>query len=185
MNDHKTIIIDVNLTRGLAVVLVVALVALALLAYLLLEHEQVSASSLDALTSGSAGMRQYYLTENDDYQGADADTACASGYHMASLWEILDTSNLKYNSDLGRTREDSGQGPPNQSIGWIRTGYGDGSTMISPGASNCRNWSVSVDPYRGTYAYLDYSWDNGADIGPWEFATLNCPGRIRVWCIED
>ena len=40
---------------------------------------------------------------------------------MASLGEIHDTSNLRYDTDLGLTLADSGFGPPIV-FGWIRTG---------------------------------------------------------------
>jgi hypothetical protein len=65
--------------------------------------------------------RKFYLTQ-DGYDGSQALSACAQGYHMASLWEILDPSNLSYDTSLGATVADSGSGPPNGS-GWIRTGF--------------------------------------------------------------
>ena len=55
--------------------------------------------------------KAYYLTQTT-HNGGQARSACAAGYHMASLWEILDTSNLRYNTELGFTQEDSGFGPP-------------------------------------------------------------------------
>ncbi|GAF99940.1 unnamed protein product, partial [marine sediment metagenome] len=45
MNDEKIILIDVNLTRGLAVVLVVGLLTIALLGYLAFGHEEAAASN--------------------------------------------------------------------------------------------------------------------------------------------
>ena len=49
------------------------------------------------------GPRKFYLTQAL-HNGAQALSACAQGYHMASLWEIHDTSNLRYDTDLGLTR---------------------------------------------------------------------------------
>ena len=111
---EKIIVIDINLTRGLAIVLAAALLLAATLGILAWGQQEAVASSPQAPAS-SAGMRQYYLTkdlyEGDEPTGTDGNGAgvCAAGYHFASLWEILDTSNLKYNADLGLTADDSGQ----------------------------------------------------------------------------
>ena len=45
------------------------------------------------------GSREFYLTQLRHLAG-EATTACA-GFHMASMWEILDPSNLRYNTNLG------------------------------------------------------------------------------------
>ena len=80
------------------------------------------------LTTGSvsvadAGTKKFYLTQSGA-NGSQALTACDGGYHMASIWEILDPSNLKYDTNRGRTLGDSGSGPPSlgAGVGWIRTG---------------------------------------------------------------
>lgn len=64
--------------------------------------------------------RKFYLTRTG-YTGARALSACTAGYHMASLWEIHDPSNLRYDTELGFVQDDSGFGPPIE-FGWIRTG---------------------------------------------------------------
>jgi hypothetical protein len=66
------------------------------------------------------GPRKFYLTQ-DKFNGSEALTACAEGYHMASLWDIFDISNLNYDTTLGLTYDDSGSAPPSDN-GWIRTG---------------------------------------------------------------
>ena len=66
--------------------------------------------------------RSFYLTQTG-YNGSQALTACAEGYHMASFREIRDTSNLSYDTQLGFTQDDFGLGPPGGFAGWIRTGY--------------------------------------------------------------
>jgi hypothetical protein len=65
--------------------------------------------------------RSFYLTQTL-FTGAQALTACAKGYHMASLWEIFDVSNLKYNKTLGFsfTFSHSGSGPAGGIREWIR-----------------------------------------------------------------
>jgi hypothetical protein len=75
--------------------------------------------------------RKYYMTR-DRYDGAHALTACAAGYHMASLWEIHETSNLRYDTELGLTRGDSGCGPPNSFSGWSGTFAGLQSNWSPP-----------------------------------------------------
>ena len=64
-----------------------------------------------ASTASAEKARKFYLTQTG-FTGSQALTACANGYHMASLWEILDPSNLRYNTTLGFTTQDSGFGPP-------------------------------------------------------------------------
>ena len=64
--------------------------------------------------------RAFYLTTTT-HTGAQATTACAAGFHMASLWEIFDPSNLRYDATVGATADDSGAGPPFLG-GWVRTG---------------------------------------------------------------
>ena len=44
--------------------------------------------------------RSFYLTKAT-HKGFAGETACALGYHMASLWEIHEPSNLSYNTTLG------------------------------------------------------------------------------------
>jgi hypothetical protein len=136
---------------------------------------------------------RYYLT-NGMYNGADADGTdgngagvCAAGYHFASLWEILDPSNLRYNTELGLTRVDSGQGPPTFSTfgGWVRTGYNSASSG-TPGVANCAAW-ISADPAdSGTYARLPSDWDTEPNMGAWEIDTAPCSeALLRVWCVAD
>ena len=54
--------------------------------------------------------RTVYLTLQL-FDPSQAVNACAAGHHMASVFELLDPSNLKYDTTLGVQQEDSGQGP--------------------------------------------------------------------------
>ena len=90
--EGQTIVVNINLTRGLVVLLTLALLATAFLGYMALSREQAAASTLLAPLAQAPSMRQYYVTTTKK-PGGEATTACAAGYHMASLWEILDTSN--------------------------------------------------------------------------------------------
>jgi hypothetical protein len=191
MKDEKTVVIDINLTRGLVALLALALLTAALVGYLAWGQDEVAASGPQAPLAQSSGMRGYYLTTTS-YNGAEADGTdgngagvCAEGYHFASLWEILDPSNLKYNTDLGRTWDDSGQGPPSQFIGWVRTGHNSNNTSSIPGMGNCNAWNSSDSGDYGTAAYLAYDWEAGQDIHVWEVSAPQCTTTRYVWCVED
>ena len=183
MQDEKMIVIDVNLTRGLVILLVLALLMVTFVGYLAWGQDEAAASGSQIPLAASSGMRQFYVT-GASYRGANADDACASGYHMASLWEIIDPSNLKYNTDLGNTRLDSGQGPPSASGGWVHTGYSSRADN-SAGRGNCNAWTSSDSGDYGTWAWLAHEWDSGGDIHVWEVSTSDCDITRGVWCVED
>lgn len=139
------------------------------------------------------GPRRFYLTQ-EGYDGSQALSACADGYHMASLWEILDPSNLSYDTSLGATVADSGSGPPNGS-GWLRTGFiasagataADG-TGPAAGSANCQAWTSAGSEAHGTTALLPVYGDIETDvtmISPWVARTARCSARPRVWCVQD
>src|SRR5687768_5891049 len=103
--------------------------------------------------------RKFYLTTTG-YNGAQATSACASGYHMASLWEIYDPSSVRYDRQLGFNWDsgsvfdsDMGFGPPSQILGWIRTGYFN--TIQGPaGFVNCDAYRSSDATHFGTQVKL-------------------------------
>ncbi len=179
----QTMVVNINLTRGPVILLTLALLATAFLGYLALSREQAAASTPPAPLAAAPSMRQYYLTPTK-VPGGEALTPCAAGYHMASLWEILDTSNLKYNTSLGATRDDSGQGPPSGIAGWVRTGYA-GHTEEAPGRSNCNNWTSSDILDQGTWAMVPYDWSSAQDIHMWDVNDFACSIYANVWCVED
>ena len=105
---------------------------------------------------------------------------------MASLREIFDTSNLRYDRDLGHTLADSGFGPPNF-FGWIRTG-GPASGDNIAGRGNCDVWSSASVSDLGTVVGVHSVWLNPAGnlpISPWTANVFNCEDPIRVWCVQD
>ena len=181
--ERQTLVVNVNLTRGLVALLTLALLTAALLGYLAWGREEAAASSPQAGLAASTNMRQYYLTKTY-YDGANASTACAGGYHMASLWEILDPSNLEYNTTLGNTRDDIGQGPLVFYAGWVRTGY-NSSSANSAGQGNCNTWTSSSPSDYGTLAHLPTDWTAGQDIHVWKVRAYSCDIPVPVWCMED
>lgn len=128
--------------------------------------------------------RSFYLTSSANYNGSQALSACAAGYHMASLWEIFDTSNLKYDTSLGSTKPDSGSGPPSGASGWIRTGNFEGSGNF-PGLANCSAWTSTVGS--GTTVELPDRWDPTflSQVTPWQPQLVFCYEGQRVWCMQD
>ena len=159
---------------------VLGLVALlgGLLGALLWNPRQAAASPAQ---TGSMAPLEYYLTPGT-YTGDQVLSACALGFRAAALWEILDTSNLRYNTRLGYTRKDSGFGPP-VTGGWVRTGAASGSTG-APGASNCNVWTSGSGLDVGSYASLPGIWDAGfEDYMGWNVDTAACSDSVRVWCV--
>ena len=130
--------------------------------------------------------RHFYLTSTAYYPD-QALTACSAGYHMASLWEILDVSNLTYdfNHPAANVKSDSGFGPPSFWNGWVRTGY-DSSASSTTGTGNCNNWTSRLDTAYGVSVRLSNSWEvNPGDISTWDATSFPCNYSGPVWCVGD
>lgn len=127
-------------------------------------------------------IKEFYLSK-ETKNGVNAVLACAQGYHMASLWEILDPSGLKYNTVLGHTKDDSGFGPP-VDRGWVRTGYVSYNEDVA-GRANCNSWSTTSG--YGTIAIFPNDWEaDWEDLLAWNVYTWQCNSTTaRVWCVED
>jgi len=131
-----------------------------------------------------AGPKKYYLTQGT-FDASQARMACEDGYHMASLWEIFDTTNLKYDTSRGTTLSDSGSGPPAQFGGWIRTG-GSFGTSTTPGVGNCNAYTTNLDSLHGTSVHLYSQWGDGATlVSPWRAVSDSCDELLPVWCVKD
>jgi len=160
------------------------LVALVLfLAGTLVSYQPVGAAEIDKRDPRHA----FYLTPLT-YDGSQALNACEAGYHMASMWEILDPSNLRYDITLGLTREDSGFGPPQVFGGWVRTGGLPRRTVFIEGAANCGAWTSNSAEHEGTVVSLPFSWAGQSEsrpIGPWDAGHTPCNSPVRVWCMQD
>jgi len=180
MQPEKTIVIDIHLNKGLLWILIAIALLSAGLLYLTLSEKPAEAS----FQAQATGQRQYYLSQTGVH-GNQPTTSCTAGYHMASLWEIADPSNLLYNTTLGKTRADSGQGVPAGDPGWVRTGF-IASTSNTAGHANCSGWTSLSDSHYGTTATLPDSWTiNAEDLGVWAISTQTCYTFQYVWCVED
>jgi hypothetical protein len=135
-------------------------------------------------TTEAKQLRKFYLTR-DAFTGARALTACANGYHMASLWEILDVTNLKYDANRGLIQDDSGSGPPTV-LGWIRTGAGSTGNTGAPGFDNCLAWTSDSASDNGTAAGPKLFWNAPpGSTDPWISFTFICKSPQPVWCVQD
>lgn len=140
-----------------------------------------------AHTKEKCQARKFYLTQAT-FTGNQALSACASNYHMASLWEIFDTSNLTYNTDLGLIQDDSGSGPPGNVAGWVRTGGLSESQAGFPGFNNCNAWTANNESDFGTILFLDLVWgilQRTTNISPWETENASCNIPMGVWCVQN
>jgi hypothetical protein len=131
--------------------------------------------------------RGFYLTKGR-YNGGKALTACATGYHMASIWEIKETAFLRYDNTLGRNYGDSVHGGPPSStvtesmgIGWIRAGSD---------LRNCKQWTSNSASDFGTQGSLfilsnnnsEPTWAVG-DGGICDVVSSNT--HLGVWCVQN
>ena len=129
--------------------------------------------------------KRYYVTDGG-FAGNQALSACAVGFHMASGWELLDITKLRYDGTLGflPVNLDSEEGPTSNKFGWIRTGTITNTSDL-PGWASCDQWTTDDVMTRGTIIYLSPTWDGNTDLGPWEANTANCGNNYPVWCVED
>jgi hypothetical protein len=177
----RDLVIDLDLNRILVVLFVLGCLGAVVVGFLAWGPDTAAAASPEAPEEVTAVKRQYYLTRFNHY-APYAMTACAEGYHFASLWEILDPSNLAYNHDLGLSMADGYEGPATAK-GWIRTGYAD-HVGDTPGRANCDGWTSYSYVY-GTKAQLDPSWDSPFGFHVWDISTGDCSFEELVWCVED
>ena len=186
MAPKREIVLEIRLGR-----LWLTLAILAVVAGMALASAVAAAPPRVPIGAPSAGLAampgSYYLTSGDSYDGADAPGACAEGYHMASLWEIWDTSNLRYEGDLGYQYPDGdcGQGPPTEVQGWVRTGSTASTSAQGPGLANCAAYT-STTVISGTVVALPQDWSApDSTMGVWEAGTARCSSSLRVWCVRS
>jgi hypothetical protein len=201
-HQEPRLIISITLTRGLLALLALAVATVAFLGYLAWGQQKATAASSAPVALAAppafAPMHKYYLTQSK-FDGDEVLTACAPGYHVAALWEILDTSKLQYNTKLGATQADSGAGPPTdeywvgvaftcegEMAGWVRTGWDSESDAGIIGQDNCALWTSDEDSDRGTLVALSERWEPACrDMHVWRGFYAACHYTQRVWCVED
>jgi hypothetical protein len=167
-----------------AVTAIFALVGIASLITSLTSTAQLAATS-------TAPTRGYYVgPPTGGIDGSHPKTSCASGYHMASLYEILDPTVLTYRKGLGYTQADDGAGPPIGVLGWVRTGNVSASgSATQEGFENCKNWTSNSSADYGTAVWIipfsDNIGGNHYSVGPWDVTNDFCSTAIFVWCVQN
>jgi hypothetical protein len=155
-------------------------------------YTKAEVDTMIAAIAAEVEPKHYYQTEAST-DGAGAFGACETGFHMASLFEILDPSNLQYAFDMpeARTQGDSGNGPP-RSTGWVRTGGHPGNTPGVPGVANCEAYTSNSENHDGTIIRLVDDWSDPLGAGgylipgsAWIAYAWDCGTNWRVWCVED
>jgi hypothetical protein len=171
--------------RGV-LVLLPALLVLLVAAGALARQTPDARDAAAALPHLAGEPRRFYVTSSN-YHGDEALAACATGYHMASLWELLNPGTLSYAREVGgaKLHADQGTGPVAGWWGWVRTGY-DSYYLNTAGRANCRAWTSATSGEYGTVVRLADSWTAGAvAISPWQAQTWSCGGTAPVWCVSD
>ena len=147
----------------------------------------VSVPGSEVIAASSGTGRRFYVTFSR-YNSNQVLTACSSGYHFASLWELYDVSNLVYSYDhpdaAGWSSGDQGFGPPAQWNGWIRTGYISSIENV-PGKANCANWTSTTSGQYGSIIRLQNIWNTPTNMGSWLVDVQACNYDLYVWCVED
>lgn len=141
----------------------------------------LSGNHCDDLTCSHVVVRQF-LKSMSQGQADQATAACPSGFHMASLFDIMDPSAFSY---AGTKFVDTGEGPQTQLPAWIRTGSVFSETVDIIGRANCNSWTSNSPEHFGTVASL--GWDNNLTMErfPWNVAVFPCDSFLPSWCAED
>jgi hypothetical protein len=156
------------------------------------------AFSLAAQSTATAGpggkgssdsRRAYYLTQTLQ-DAAAAPYACAPGFHMASLSEIFDPTNLRYDTSLGVFTDEPAAGIPPVRFGWIRVGIivPEPYQNDTPGRASCNHYTSSDPDLNGTVVAFDDDWAQWSTpnrISPWQATIRACSVSQRTWCVQD
>ncbi len=152
-----------------------------------------AASTLQATVNDGVPVKPkvYYLTKNT-FDGGDAIMACDSGFHMASITEIQDPSNLQYatrsTTVYDSLVDDPGLGPPLKQMGWVRSGVYPPSVFLY----DCGDFRDKYDIQLGTTLALYDLPFNSEAARPASYPTkgsytthYTCSHSQPVWCAED
>lgn len=143
----------------------------------------------DGLCRSNLARRRYYLTKTSFLPPA-APTACATGFHFASFWELHEPSLLDYDHGLGHAVV-GGVGPPLSRGGWVRTGSSSTGRGDPAGVASCEWWFTSDASWNGTSIALTggsgagLMSDPATHASPWNVSVQPCNQIHQVWCIED
>ncbi len=142
----------------------------------------------------SMGRKKFYLT-TEFFRAFEAPGACDEGFHMASLFEMIDPSDLVYDVGRGTVQADSGLGPPTGSLtlnlGWVRTGY-SANRVGDDGRGNCEAYADPMPGFSdvGSVVSLQPFLGAARAVSPWSTSgggppDAECYADNRVWCVQD
>jgi len=135
--------------------------------------------------------KMYYLTKNT-FDGGDAIKSCDPRFHMASISEIQDPSNLQYvnrsTSVYDSLVDDEGLGPPSNQMGWVRSGVYPPSGFVY----DCDDFRDNHNDQLATTLTLKAFWPNAGPGQPVvtpdyvvHAAQHPCSQPEPVWCVGD
>jgi hypothetical protein len=141
-------------------------------------------NSCDDASCFGSERRRYYLTQSFS-AGNHGATGCTAGFHMAAVFELIDLSDLKYDTALGRTSQDSASGPPT-SVGWIRNGTSFNS-LLTCGSAQSGPWTSADANDEGSLmsANVGLFGAPASGIPRWETQLTSCDTTHPMWCVED
>jgi hypothetical protein len=159
------------------------------------QNIQMAVHALPAtVNTGVQGKPTMYYLTSSLVSGTYATFACWTGFHMASIFEILDGSNLQYSTGLPDALSDlvhldQGDGPPTLDFGWVRTGYDStanpGTTQV-PASVNCNNGTTRTDNDWGTVARRYDKATDSQMYSEWVgVSARQCNQSYHVWCVEN
>jgi len=121
--------------------------------------------------------QSFYLTNSPTLGAFDPDLVCVDGYHMASLYELKNPSEMHYDTNpvYSLILDDSGSGAPVLN-GWIRSGR-DAST-----GQNCSVWLSEHQNSMGQVVQPTFT---TTVFGTWGLSSAPCNTLHYLWCISD
>ncbi|MBV8202452.1 MAG: hypothetical protein JOZ15_17680 [Acidobacteria bacterium] len=140
--------------------------------------------------SGKLLPRRFYVSLAPGGLGVNGSgpiTACAQGFHFASIDEIFNPTQLAYDSSqaFAYTAADMGAGAPHGYLAWVRTGNGS-STLSVAGEGNCSVWASGSGADSGTVVALKEDWAQPPQaLTPYVAQTTACNVTQGTWCVED
>ncbi len=187
MNNVIRITIRISHPWPGMLLLICFLVSLTLSASVIAPNMRSSQQMIQATTFVPPAGRNFYVTYTT-YTPTTAQSACLPGYHMASLWEILDVSELTYDFDYqsfpSKTVPDSGFGPPSNWYGWVRTGN-DASATARRGPATARIGPAIPLAITAAWCPFRILWQTApGDISSWDATTHDLqfqPSQSGVW----
>jgi hypothetical protein len=149
----------------------------------------ICAAVVVCLPRVASAQKLYYVTKNT-YPANKALSACAPGFHMASIAELANPSALHYYYNYSQAyimSAGQGQGPPTGRDGWIY------SSQYVPHSGHpfqdCREWTSNSSNDSGNYAWFNvmypYATMPEAVMLLLQTTTAPCDNIIPVWCVQN